>query len=166
MDWPAVVAPRSGNTAALLARAIAEAWHVFCSSMPAMNFNRALVLSAFFALGSIVASGVSGCASVSSDTTKTSSTMSALVVEVPGPPPEAKDEAKPTTPEPGHIWVAGYWDYINGQHVWRDGRWLAGKPGYEYVRARYEFDGKAWQFHVPHWHRRTPTTPTTVAHLQ
>ena len=73
-------------------------------------------------------------------------------------PPDPKPEVKTPCPAPGHIWVAGYWDYIGGQHVWRDGRWVQGKAGYEYVRARYEFDGKAWQFHVPHWHSRAVTS--------
>ena len=124
-----------------------------------MNFKRSLVLSAFFALGFVV----SGCATVSRDTAQTSTAQKTLVIEVPNAPPPPKDEAKPTTPEPGHIWVAGYWDYIDGHHVWRDGRWVQGKPDYEYVRARYEFDGKAWQFHVPHWHKRALSATTQVA---
>jgi hypothetical protein len=78
-------------------------------------------------------------------------------------PPDPKAEAKTPCPAPGHIWVAGYWDYIDGHHVWRDGRWVQGKIGYEYIRARYEFDGKAWQFHIPHWHRRAVTEPVQMA---
>jgi len=83
-----------------------------------------------------------------------STTAQQLVLEVPSAPPDPKPEVKTPCPAPGHIWVAGYWDYIGGHHVWRDGRWLQGMAGYEYVRARYEFDGKTWQFHVPHWHKR------------
>jgi hypothetical protein len=126
-----------------------------------MNFNRSLVMASFLSLSTLV-----GCATVgapSSSTGQTSAAQSQLVVEVPNAPPPPKDEAKPTTPEPGHIWVAGYWDYIDGHHVWRDGRWLAGKPGYEYVRARYENVGGAWQFHVPHWKRRAATQSTFTA---
>jgi len=37
--------------------------------------------------------------------------------------------------------------------------------GYEYVRARYDWDGKTWQFHVPHWRRRAPTEPTSLAKI-
>ncbi len=126
-----------------------------------MKFDRTLLLAAFVSLGI----ALSGCATVSGDTAKTTS-ASPLVIEVSGPPPPALDEAKPTTPEPGHIWVAGYWDYLDGHHVWREGRWVQGKAGYEYVRARYEWDGKSWQFHVPHWHRRQPSAPTAVAAMQ
>ena len=107
-----------------------------------------------------------GCAAVSADTAQTSPAGSALVVEVSGPPPQARPEVKPPCPGPGHIWVAGYWDYIGGHHVWRAGRWLQAKADYEYVRARYEWDGRAWQFHVPHWHRRAVIVPTQVAKRQ
>ena len=101
-----------------------------------------------------------GCAAV---TTQTSSTTPTLVVEVPNQPPEAKAEVKSPCPSPGSIWVAGYWDYIDGHHVWRDGRWVSGKSGYEYVRAQYVYDGHAWQFHVPHWHKRPVTDSPQMA---
>jgi hypothetical protein len=117
-----------------------------------MNFTRVVVLS--LSLSAV------GCAAVSADTSHTSSPSQALVFEVPNPPPEAKAEEKPACPGPGHIWVAGYWDYIAGHHIWRAGRWVEGKAGYEYVRARYEWDGRAWQFHVPHWHRRPVDSAT------
>lgn len=123
-----------------------------------MNITRPLVLS--LALSSF------GCAAVSGDTAQTSTTAQALVVEVPGPPPPAKAEVKAPCPASGHIWIAGYWDWIGGHHVWRDGRWIQGMIGYEYIRARYEWDGKAWQFHVPHWHRRAVTPTTQVAQRQ
>jgi hypothetical protein len=106
-----------------------------------------------------------GCATVSTTTSQTSTASQQLVVEVPSAPPEPKPEVKTPCPALGYIWVAGYWDYIGGHHVWRDGRWVQGKPGYEYVRARYEFDGKAWQFHVPHWHKRVATATPQMAQL-
>jgi hypothetical protein len=123
-----------------------------------MNITRTIALSlSLFSFG---------CATVSGDTSQTSSTASQpLVVEVPSAPPEAKPEVKTPCPALGYIWVAGYWDWIGGHHVWRDGRWVQGKAGYEYVRARYEFDGKSWQFHVPHWHRRVATSTTQMAQL-
>jgi hypothetical protein len=123
-----------------------------------MNFTRMLVLS--LSLSSF------GCAAVTADTSQTSSPSQTLVLEVPNAPPDPKTEVKTACPGPGHIWVAGYWDYIGGHHVWRDGRWVPGKAGYEYVRARYEWDGKAWQFHVPHWHRRTMQMAPQMAAAQ
>ena len=107
-----------------------------------------------------------GCAAVSADTSQTSTPSQTLIVVVPNAPPDPKTEVKTPCPGPGQIWVAGYWDFIDGHHVWRDGRWVQGKVGYEYVRARYEFDGKSWQFHVPHWHRRAATASTQLAQAQ
>jgi WXXGXW repeat (2 copies) len=123
-----------------------------------MNITRSLVLSlSLFTVG---------CAAVSADTSKTSSPSTTLVLEVPNAPPDPKAEVKTQCPAPGYIWVAGYWDYIDGHHVWRDGRWVQGKAGYEYVRARYEWDGKSWQFHVPHWHKRAVGDSPQMAQRQ
>jgi hypothetical protein len=141
-----------------LARDHGSARHASCSCSRAMNITRSLCLSlSLFTVG---------CAAVSADTSKTSAASQSLVVEVSQPPPDPKTEVKTPCPAPGHIWVAGYWDYIDGHHVWRDGRWVQGKVGYEYVRARYDFDGKTWQFHVPHWHKRAVTATTQVAQAQ
>lgn len=115
-----------------------------------MNIARSIVLC--FALSAV------GCAAV---TTQTSSTTPTLVMTVPNPPPDPKEEEKPASPGPGYIWVAGYWDYIGGHHVWREGRWMQSKPNYEYVRARYAYDGHSWQFYVPHWHHRAVSTSST-----
>lgn len=95
----------------------------------------------------------SGCGVLSSDT-GSSNAENALTMQVGGQPPADKAEEKPAAPGFGYIWVSGYWDYISGQYVWRNGRWVQGKPDYEYVRARYEFDGKGWTFHRPHWKKR------------
>ena len=120
-----------------------------------MNITRSIVLA--FSLVAV------GCSTVGGNTSQTSTTSQQLVVEVPNAPPEPKAEEKTPCPGPGHIWIAGYWDYIGGHHVWRDGHWIEGKVGYEYVRARYEWDGTAWQFHVPHWKKRVVTAPTQMA---
>jgi len=96
-----------------------------------------------------------GCSVISSDTSSADS-KNALTMQVrDAPPPEKTETAdKPAAPGMGYIWVAGYWDYLDGNYVWRDGRWVQAKPDYEYVRARYEYDGKSWLFHRPHWKKR------------
>ncbi len=120
-----------------------------------MNITRTIALSlSLFSFG---------CAAVSATTSQTSTASHQLVIDVPSAPPDPKPEVKTPCPAPGHIWVAGYWDYIDGHHVWRDGRWIEGKRDYEYVRARYEFDGKTWLFHVPHWHKRAAAVATVSA---
>ncbi len=95
-----------------------------------------------------------GCATLSSSG-GSGDTKTQIDVPVSSPPPPEKAEGtRPEAPGFGYIWVAGYWDYLDGNYIWRDGRWVQGKPDYEYVRARYEYDGKAWVFHRPHWKRR------------
>jgi hypothetical protein len=98
--------------------------------------------------------GLSACATFSSSESGGES-KAQLTIPVNAPPPPDKPEgARPGAPGFGFIWVAGYWDYLDGNYIWRDGRWVQGKPDYEYVRARYEYDGKTLQFHRPHWKRR------------
>jgi hypothetical protein len=106
----------------------------------------------------LAASAVSGCATLSGSSSGQSSGSDAknqVTVQVnSAPPPEKAEASRPTAPGFGYIWVAGYWDYLDGNYIWRDGRWVQGKQDYEYVRARYEYDGKAWLFHRPHWKKR------------
>jgi hypothetical protein len=104
-------------------------------------------------LSFLVSLTLTGCASVSSDV-KTESTPT-LVISAPNPPPpETPTEVKPAAPGIGYQWVAGYWDFIGGHHVWRAGRWLENKSGYTYVKAHWENGPSGWQLHVPHWQRR------------
>ena len=112
--------------------------------------------------------GLSGCATLSSSSGSSSGDSKAQIdISVNSAPPAEKAEgARPTAPGYGFIWVGGYWDYLDGNYIWRDGRWVQGKPDYEYVRARYEYDGKAWVFHRPHWKRRMKTTEASTAPKQ
>jgi hypothetical protein len=120
-----------------------------------------------FGLGLFLALHISGCGVLSSDSGG-GDPQNALTMQVGSQPPADKTEDKPASPGFGYIWVSGYWDYIGGQYVWRNGRWVQGKPDYEYVRARYEYDGKGWTFHRPHWKKRKaqegappPSTPAS-----
>jgi hypothetical protein len=108
---------------------------------------------------------VAGCSTLSSSSTQSSSAEAQSQITVPvssPPPPEKAENGRPAAPGFGYIWVGGYWDYLDGNYIWRDGRWVQGKPDYEYIRARYEYDGKAWVFHRPHWKRRQKATETTT----
>jgi hypothetical protein len=111
---------------------------------------------------------MSGCGTLSSSSgSRTSDSQSQLTVQVAQPPPADKIEEKTSAPGFGYIWVAGYWDYLDGNYIWRSGHWVQGKPDYEYVRAKYEREGNNWMFHRPHWKRRhasqSATTPTQSA---
>src|SRR5262245_49153852 len=119
-------------------------------------------------LGGMVAALWMGCAVVSSDSGTGSgggSGANALTMQVNSGPPADKPETRMASPGFGYIWVAGYWDYLDGNYVWRGGRWVQAKADYEYVRARYEFNGQQWMFHRPHWKKRhaaggVPPTPS------
>ncbi len=109
---------------------------------------------------------VAGCSTLSSSSSTSSTADAKTQVTVPvnsAPPPDKTEGSKHSAPGYGYIWVAGYWDYLDGNYIWRDGRWVQGKPDYEYVRARYEFDGKSWVFHRPHWKRRQKMTESAAA---
>jgi hypothetical protein len=105
---------------------------------------------------------LAGCAVLDADV-RGVSTPTALTVTALEPPPAPLPDEKTPSPGPAHIWVAGYWDYVGGHHVWRAGRWVECKAGYEYVRARYEWNGTIWTFHVPHWKRRATEPSTNLA---
>src|SRR5438874_1916758 len=61
----------------------------------------------------------SGCAVLSSDTSPTD-TKNALTLHVrEGPAPEKQESDRPSTPGYGFIWVNGYWDYLDGNYIWR-----------------------------------------------
>lgn len=100
--------------------------------------------------------GLAACSTLSGTTSGGSSDPSQQI-DIPvseAPPPDKAEGEKPAAPGYGYIWVAGYWDYLDGNYIWRDGRWVQGKPDYEYVRARYEHEANGWVFHRPHWKRR------------
>ena len=109
---------------------------------------------------------LSGCAALSSSGPSGQANNSAgsqLDVQVAeAPPPEKVEADKPASPGFGYIWVSGYWDYLDGNYIWRSGRWVQGKPDYEYVRARYDQANGRWVFHRPHWKRRHSSSAATA----
>jgi hypothetical protein len=107
---------------------------------------------------------LSGCAALSSSSGQSGNPSSQLEVQVnDAPPPEKAEGARPAAPGFGYIWVSGYWDYLDGNYIWREGRWVQGKPDYEYVRARYEQTGNSWVFHRPHWKKRHASSSPATA---
>ena len=70
----------------------------------------------------------------------------------PVPPPPARVEARGLPPEPGDTWIAGYWAYDGGHHVWRDGRWeKAPNPKAHYVEPRWWRKGNQYAFREGYW---------------
>ena len=65
------------------------------------------------------------------------------VVTVPPPAPEV--EVVGVAPDPGAIWIGGYWSWVGGRHVWIRGRWDAPRPGYRYEPHMWQRDGRGWR---------------------
>lgn len=70
---------------------------------------------------------------------------SALVVRI-APPPLRYEYIGPP-PVVGHIWIGGYWNWVDVRYVWVPGYWVAPRPGYYWVPHR-------WERHGDHWHPR------------
>ena len=73
------------------------------------------------------------------------------VVAAPPPPPQV--EVIGVAPQPGYVWIGGYWNWYNGRHVWVPGRWEAGRPGYHWVAHTWVHEGGGWRLHEGHWAR-------------
>jgi len=73
------------------------------------------------------------------------------VVAAPPPPPQV--EVIGVAPQPGYVWMGGYWNWYNGRHVWVPGHWAAGRPGYHWVAHTWVHEGGGWRLHEGHWAR-------------
>jgi len=67
-------------------------------------------------------------------------------------PPERVVEVAPA-PRVGYAWAPGYWRWDGHRHVWVNGYWVGGRPGYEYRAASWERVGPNWRFHEGYWAR-------------
>lgn len=73
-----------------------------------------------------------------------------LVLVAP-PPPQVEPIGTP--PQPGYVWIGGYWDWVGGRHVWVPGRWTAPRPGYHWVAHEWVRQGDGWKLRPGHWQR-------------
>jgi hypothetical protein len=78
-------------------------------------------------------------------------------------PPALRYESPPPAPSPRHQWIAGYWGWRGGKHLWMEGHWaLPPRPGYVWEPARWDQDGGAWTFIDGHWRTAEEADPNTV----
>jgi hypothetical protein len=68
-------------------------------------------------------------------------------------PPPLREEVIGVAPEPGYVWIAGYWSWVGGRHEWVEGHWARGRPGYHWVRHSWARQGDGWRMHEGHWER-------------
>jgi len=70
----------------------------------------------------------------------------------PVPPPPDRVEVRSLPPEPGDVWLDGYWAYDGGHHVWRDGHWeKPPRPKAHYVEPRWWRKGNQYAFREGYW---------------
>jgi hypothetical protein len=72
-------------------------------------------------------------------------------VSVAPPPPQVEVIGEP--PQPGYVWIGGYWNWVGGQHVWVRGHWSAPRPGYHWVAHVWVHENGGWRLHEGHWAR-------------
>jgi hypothetical protein len=69
-------------------------------------------------------------------------------------PPAPQVEVIGVPPQPGYVWLGGYWNWNGSQHVWVPGRWDAPRPGYHWVPHTWVRVNGGWRLHEGHWARR------------
>ena len=73
-------------------------------------------------------------------------------VEITIAPPALRAEAVPAQPSPGHVWVAGYWQWNGAQYAWTPGRWEAPQQqGATWIAPQWQRRGRGWFFVQGRW---------------
>src|SRR5579872_5196948 len=52
-------------------------------------------------------------------------------------PPPPRVEVYGAAPEPGFIWIGGYWNWVGGRHEWVGGHWERPHAGERWVGHRW-----------------------------
>ncbi|HMK84542.1 MAG TPA: YXWGXW repeat-containing protein [Steroidobacteraceae bacterium] len=68
-------------------------------------------------------------------------------------PPAPQAELIGTPPQPGYVWIGGYWNWVGGRHVWVSGHWDPPRPGYHWVAHVWVRQGDGWRLRPGHWQR-------------
>jgi hypothetical protein len=68
-------------------------------------------------------------------------------------PPAPREEIIGAPPQPGYVWLAGYWDWVGTRHEWVAGHWEAPRPGREWVPHQWVRQGDGWTLKPGHWQR-------------
>jgi TonB family protein len=74
----------------------------------------------------------------------------ATCVDEAPPPPKVEDMG--TSPEPGDIWMPGYYvHYAKTGYQWNDGQWESPRPGYHWNAPHWEQFRSKWIFTPGRW---------------
>lgn len=85
-----------------------------------------------------VAAQLGGC--VATETAVPASSVRGVAVSGPPPAPLAEATApgaNPGAPNPGAVWVTGYWHWTGMQYTWIPGHWENAPPGTAWAAPRY-----------------------------
>ena len=77
-------------------------------------------------------------------------------------PPAPKEQA-PDRPRRNHVWVAGYWDWNNGQYNWVAGRWERERQGRRWRDHRWEMKDGVYVRINGDWEEFTPAAFPSAA---
>lgn len=68
-------------------------------------------------------------------------------------PPAPREEIVGDPPQPGYVWLSGYWNWVGTRHEWIPGHWEPGRAGREWVAHQWVRQGDGWVLKPGHWHR-------------
>lgn len=68
-------------------------------------------------------------------------------------PPVPREEVVGIAPEPGYVWLNGYWSWVGDRHEWVPGHWAAPRPGKHWVPHQWVRRGDGWRMKPGHWER-------------
>jgi hypothetical protein len=74
------------------------------------------------------------------------------VVAVEPPAPRVEEYGSP--PQPGFVWISGYWNWVGGRHEWVGGHWDRPPRGQRWVAHRWVRERDGWHLSEGHWERR------------
>jgi hypothetical protein len=73
-----------------------------------------------------------------------------VIVEREPPPPRI--ERIPPSPGPDHVWIAGFWFWQNGRHVWMHGHYAKRpNPRAEWEAGRWDHRPNGWIWIEGRW---------------
>jgi hypothetical protein len=68
-------------------------------------------------------------------------------------PPAPRVEVIGVAPNPGYVWIGGYWNWVGDRHEWVGGHWEAPRPGHHWVAHEWVRQGDGWHLRPGHWER-------------
>lgn len=64
-------------------------------------------------------------------------------------------------PRPGHVWIAGRWEWKGGKWAWSAGRWESARDEEDWKPGRWERQGARWVWVEGTWEQRPYDGPTS-----